>query len=83
MLPTIPTPPAPSAATVPPAKLDHTETAKIRRAIHAVTHQHPGAAGKILAAYLSDWMDWAYRVDHTNLAAQLVEDVLAQLPEQR
>ena len=82
MIPTYVGPPA-VPAQAPPAKLDHTETAKIRKAMHAVTHQHPGAAGKILAAYLSDWHDWAYRVDQTNLAAQLVADVLAQLPEQR
>jgi hypothetical protein len=84
-----PTPPAvkptahPTAATAPPAKLDHHDTAKIRKACHHVTHLYPGAAGKILAAYLLDYAEWGYRITQSALPAQLVDDVLRQLPEQR
>lgn len=83
MLPTIPQPAAPSAATDPPPKLDHTDTASIRRAIHGVTHLYPGAAGKILAQALLDYSEFGYRIAQTALPAQLVSEVLAQLPDQR
>lgn len=82
--PKLPTPqPNPSAAQVPPAKLDHTETAKIRQAMHAVTKVYPGAAGKLLAQILLDYSEWGYRISQSALPAELVRDILAQLPEQR
>jgi hypothetical protein len=68
-------------ATDPPPKLDHTDSAKIRRAAHNVTGLYPGAAGKILAQYLVDYYEFGYRVAQSALPAQLVEQVLAQLPE--
>jgi hypothetical protein len=75
-----PTKPADDQA---PAKLHHTDTARITKACHHVTHLYPGAAGKILAQYLLDYSQWGYRVSQTALPAQLVDEVLAQLPEQR
>ena len=79
--------PAPTDTTdiplVRPDRLDHTETAQIRKAVHHVTHLYPGAAGKILSAYLSDYYEFGYRIAQTALPAQLVEQVLAQIPEQR
>jgi len=82
MLPTIPQPAAPSAATNPPARLDHTDTATIRRAMHGVTQLYPGAAGKILSQFLLDWHEFGYRINHGALPAQLVAEVLARLPRQ-
>lgn len=82
MLPTIPQPTAPSAASVPPPKLDHTDTAQIRRAMHGVTQLYPGAAGKLLAQLLLDWHEFGYRINQSALPAQLVADVLARMPKQ-
>lgn len=76
-------PTSPTAPVGPPARLDHLDTTKIRRAAHAVTHLYPGAAGKLLAQMLMDYSDFGYRVSQTALPAQLVAEVLAQLPEQR
>lgn len=81
MIPTYVGPPQVPAA-VPPAKLDSTDTASIRRAMHHVTHLYPGAAGKILAQFLVDYHEFGYRIAHTALPAQLVAEVLARLPKQ-
>lgn len=73
---TSPTPVAPLP------RLDHQDTARIRLAAHHVTRLYPGAAGKLLAQALMDYSDFGYRIAQTSLPAQLVNDVLAQLPEQ-
>lgn len=78
----VPAPKSPSAPTVPPAKLDHTDTATIRRAMHGVTQLYPGAAGKLLAQLLLDWHEFGYRINQSALPAQLVDEVLARLPKQ-
>lgn len=79
-------PAAPDTSAVPivrPPKLDHTDTALIRKAMHAVTKQYPGAAGKILAQTLLDYHEFGYRVSRTSLVAELVDEVLAKIPVQR
>jgi len=82
MIPTYAGPPSAPAA-VPPAKLDHADSAQIRTAIQYVTRLYPGAAGKILAQFLCDYHEFGYRIAQSALPAQLVAEVLAQLPEQR
>lgn len=50
--------------------------------MHGVTHLYPGAAGKILAQFLVDYHEFGYRIAQSALPAQLVAEVLAQLPKQ-
>lgn len=78
--PTDPTRPAASNA---PSKLDHTDTARITRACHHVTHLYPGAAGKLLAQFLTEYSQWGFRISQSALPAQLVDEVLATLPDPR
>lgn len=69
-------------ASDPPPRLDHTDTALIRKAMAGVTRLYPGAAGKILSQFLLDYHEFGYRVTPSALPAQLVVEVLAQLPKQ-
>lgn len=75
---------APSAATVAPPKLDHSESAKIRAAAGRAPKIYPGPVGLILERELLAWHDFGYRIGIGSkaLMAELVQHLLTA-PEHR